>query len=194
MGGIRIRPVRIGNRFIACVQTESRRLFRRARSRELRRGHQATARTQREISHRADAHGRLPDGDDFRSRRQHHLHSQAERQSLNASTQSAQTPNAMPDESKASDPLREHRENADKLLHNIKGHLPKLKELLARVEDHWGIEDGFYRFYHQSFKVYHVQQVTAEICEALQGLWPDRPMNRWFAEIVTQGTGREFEM
>ncbi len=108
--------------------------------------------------------------------------------------QSAQTPNSKSEELKASVWLREHRENANNLLHNIKQHLLKLEELLAQVEGHWGIEDGFYRFYHQSFKVYHLQRATAEICKALQDLWPDRSMNRWFCEIVAQGTGREFEM
>ena len=95
---------------------------------------------------------------------------------------------------KESDWLREHRENTDKLLRNIKQQLPKLEEMLAHVEGHWCMEDGFYRFYHQSFKVYHVQQLTEGICQALQALLPERPMNRWFKEIVAQGTGNEFEM
>jgi hypothetical protein len=66
--------------------------------------------------------------------------------------------------------------------------------MLERVESHWCLEDGFYRFYHQSFKAYHLQQWTAEICAALQGLCPNRPLNSWFTEIVAQGTGKEFEL
>jgi len=85
-------------------------------------------------------------------------------------------------------------EDAKKLLRNIKERLPELEELLARIEDHWGIEDSFYRFYHQSFKVYHLQQTTEEIGKILQSLLPGHSMNRWFSEIVAQGTGREFEM
>src|SRR5437762_8511699 len=82
-----------------------------------------------------------------------------------------------------------------KLLQNIKQRLPQLEELLAHAEDHWGMEDGVYRFYHQSFKVYgRLQPLTKAICKALQELLPDRPMNKWFAEIIAQGTGREFEM
>ncbi len=65
---------------------------------------------------------------------------------------------------------------------------------MAEVDSHWGIEDGFYRFYHQSFKVYQVQQTTEEICETLQNLLPNRPMNEWFCKIVAEGTGHEFEM
>ena len=90
--------------------------------------------------------------------------------------------------------LREHLAQADVLLRNLKQRLPKLEELLAKVEGHWVMEDGFYRFYHQSFKVYHLQNATLEICPALQELLPGHPMNRWFLEIVGQGTGHEFEM
>jgi len=71
--------------------------------------------------------------------------------------------------------------------------LPKLEELLAKMEDRWAIEDGFYRFYHQSFKVYHLQSLTKEMCEALQALRPERPMNRWFTRIVSEGTCQQFE-
>jgi hypothetical protein len=94
----------------------------------------------------------------------------------------------------ASDLLREYRQNADTLLRNIKQCLPELEKLLAHAEDHWGMEDGFYRFYHQSFKVYRLQGLTEGICKALQGLFPSRPLNKWFKEIIAQGTGREFEM
>lgn len=90
--------------------------------------------------------------------------------------------------------LREYRETAGKLLRNIKKQLPKLEGMLAHIESHWGMEDGFYRFYHQSFKAYALQHVTEGISEALQALFPDRPLNRWFTEIVSQGTGKDFEM
>jgi len=81
-----------------------------------------------------------------------------------------------------------------RLLQNIKERVPQLEELLVQVEGHWGLEDGVYRFYHQSFKVYGLQSLTERICKALKELLPDRPMNKWFADIITQGTGRQFEM
>ena len=95
------------------------------------------------------------------------------------------------------DPIAEFRNRAElsgQLLSNIKLQLPRLEELLAKVENHWGIEDGFYRFYHQSFKVYHVQQATEEIRDALQNLFPNRAMNQCFCKIVADGTGRKFEI
>lgn len=85
-------------------------------------------------------------------------------------------------------------ELANQLFLSIKQQLPKLEELLAQVESHWGIEDSFYRFYHQSFKVYGVQTATQEICDALQKLLPGRPMNKWFREIIAEGTGNEFDL
>jgi hypothetical protein len=108
--------------------------------------------------------------------------------------QPAQTPDPISEESNAAAWLREQREMTSQLLSNIQQQLPKLDEFLARVESHWCMEDGIYRFYHQSFKVYHLQDTTKAICKALQDLLPDRRMNRWFSEIVAQGTGHAFEV
>jgi hypothetical protein len=56
-------------------------------------------------------------------------------------------------------------------LKNIKEQLPELEKLLAASNDHWVMEDGVYRFYHQSFKVYdRLQPITLEITKALQKL------------------------
>ena len=93
------------------------------------------------------------------------------------------------------DPTAQFQEQSkaiEQLLSNIKQRLPQLEPLLEQTESHWGIEDGFYRFYHQSFEVYPVQQATDEICSVLQGLSP-RPMNAWFLEIIAAGTGIKFD-
>lgn len=90
--------------------------------------------------------------------------------------------------------IREHGENASRLLRRIKECLPELEKLLTHADDHWGIEDGFYRFYHQSFKVYQLQVTTEEIRNALQELLPSQPMNQWFCQIIADGTGHEFEL
>jgi hypothetical protein len=50
-----------------------------------------------------------------------------------------------------------------------------------------------YRFYHQSFKVYHLQDLTAEVADKLRSLAPGRPLNSWFEQILKEGTGREFK-
>src|SRR5437899_2192299 len=83
-----------------------------------------------------------------------------------------------------SDALRTYQEKADTLLRNIKRRLPELEKLLAQVEEHWCMEDGIYRFYHQSFKVYALQDVTQGICKDLQELFPERPLTRWFKESI----------
>ena len=81
------------------------------------------------------------------------------------------------------------------LLANLKAQLPELKRLLASVEGHWGAEDTVYRFYHQSFKVYgNAQSLTNSIVAALRQLLPERELNSDFLTIVTEGTGKRFEL
>ncbi len=87
------------------------------------------------------------------------------------------------------DPLLEANE---RLLQAIRDNLPALEALLEQATSHWGYEDPVYRFYHQSFKVYALQDATEHIVKALAELVPDRPLNRWFTEIVEEGTGKEF--
>jgi hypothetical protein len=67
--------------------------------------------------------------------------------------------------------VAERQARAALLLKNIKEQLPELEKLLAASNDHWVMEDGVYRFYHQSFKVYdRLQPITLEITKALQKL------------------------
>lgn len=82
----------------------------------------------------------------------------------------------------------------EKLLQSLKADLSALEEILAKVDGHWGFEDSFYRFYHQSFKVYWLQETTERIVEALRKHDQGKGLNAWFLEIVTRGTGKKFEM
>jgi hypothetical protein len=77
---------------------------------------------------------------------------------------------------------------------NLKASLTELEKLLAESSDHWSYEDGVYRFYHQSFKVYALQGTTAAIVAALQALSPDRKLNEMFTQIVGEGTGKTFKL
>ena len=80
------------------------------------------------------------------------------------------------------------------LLTRMKERLLELEKLLTRVDSHWGMEDGAYRFYHQSWKVYGLQSLTEAIVEALTTLLPERSVNEWFLAIVRDGTGRQFDL
>lgn len=82
----------------------------------------------------------------------------------------------------------------ERLLQAIRDDLPALEALLEAARSHWGYEDSVYRFYHQSFKVYALQDTTARIVEALEKLTPDGRLDRWFREIVDAGTGKAFTM
>lgn len=85
------------------------------------------------------------------------------------------------------------RPEVQELFKNLKKDLPDLTNLLDRINGEWYGEDGFYRFYHQSFKVYFLQSVTEEVVLTLSNLLPNQPFNSWFEEIILEGTGKCFE-
>ena len=86
----------------------------------------------------------------------------------------------------------DHDAESEPLLLAIKARLDELAALLEKVSSHWHAEDAFYRFYHQSWKLYALQRDTVEIVEKLRELWPEKHLHPWFEEIVSQGTGLQF--
>jgi len=90
-------------------------------------------------------------------------------------------------------PFRERERLEDLLRENLVARAKELRLLLESTGDHWGYEDPVYRFYHQSFKVYFLQESTMRIVAELRSLLPDRPLNAWFSQIIAEGTGKEFQ-
>jgi len=88
--------------------------------------------------------------------------------------------------------LEEKQLEETKLLAAIKQRLPELVELRKTFNSHWDYEDPVYRFYHVSFKVFHLQDSTKQIVDVLQSLAPHLPLNPLFTQIVADGTGKEF--
>jgi len=86
---------------------------------------------------------------------------------------------------------RQTREVA--LLRAVQRELPLLSTLLEEVSSHWQYEDGVYRFYHQSFKVYVLQDATLRVVDALTSLSPPGTLDARFLQIVADGTGKTFE-
>lgn len=82
----------------------------------------------------------------------------------------------------------------NKLLAAINAQQADLLMLFDEVSSTYGYENGVYRFYHQSAKVYHLQASTIKIVSALRSLMPERPLNAWFQRIIDDGTGKEFEL
>ena len=83
----------------------------------------------------------------------------------------------------------------EELLQNIKKNLPKLEILLDEVNGHWTYEDGLYRLYYGSFKVYSLQSSTMKMVNVFKGLAPEGfTLNELFEEIYKEGTGKEFKM
>ena len=87
----------------------------------------------------------------------------------------------------------DNRPEVQLLFNNLKKEITNLTELLVKYSDHWNYEDSIYRFYHQSMKVYRIQDQTVEIVEKLKSLLPGYKLNEWFLLIVDQGTGKEFK-
>lgn len=86
-------------------------------------------------------------------------------------------------------------EETGPLLDNIKTNLGELEALLEEMNSLWFTEDGFYRFYYQSFKVYHLQHETQRIVSALKTIAPDnRRFCEFFEQVIREGaSGKKFE-
>ena len=82
----------------------------------------------------------------------------------------------------------------DILLKNIKSKLVEIQDLLKLINSHWIYEDGIYRFYHRSWKIFPLQKITEDIVNLLRSLSPDdSTINRFFDEIFKEGTGLKFD-
>jgi hypothetical protein len=86
-------------------------------------------------------------------------------------------------------------EKEDQLLANIQARRSELADLLEQIGSHWVYEDLVYRFYHQSFKVYALQNETKRIIEALRSVAPSgTTFSPMFEEICQAGaSGKKFE-
>jgi len=78
------------------------------------------------------------------------------------------------------------------LWENVRAAVPTLEDILAGTDEEWWSENLIYRFYHQSYKVYRLQDLTMKIVLALQWLAPVRELNEWFLTIVREETGKRF--
>ena len=79
----------------------------------------------------------------------------------------------------------------DILLQSIKAHMPELVELRADFAKFH--EDRVYRFYHQSCKVFVLQEFTIRAHAVFLKIGGGRPLNAWFEIIVSQGTGKSMQ-
>ena len=90
-------------------------------------------------------------------------------------------------------PLEELQRLERVLLENMRREAPRLRQALEDVNSESCYEDGIYRYYHGSFKVFHLQGITKLMVDALAAISPEgRPFCDLFGEIIRQGTSREF--
>jgi hypothetical protein len=89
--------------------------------------------------------------------------------------------------------LRERLEKEQALLDAIKTNLTEIEQQLKLFGFEY--EDGIYRFYHQSFKVYSLQDCTIGAIGIFRRI-ADATGNQlceWFEQIAAKGTGAKFE-
>ncbi len=90
-------------------------------------------------------------------------------------------------------PLEELQRLEKVLLLNMRQHAPELRRVLDNANSSY--EDGIYRYYHLSLKVFWLQEQTNALVNALTAIAPEgRPFCRFFDGILQQGTGREFSL
>lgn len=84
------------------------------------------------------------------------------------------------------------------LLTNIHLRMDALKKCLEEVESHWGGEDGFYRYYHHSYKAFRLQGITEAITLEMANVDPrpfeDRHWSPLFTSLIEAGTNKEFDI
>lgn len=90
--------------------------------------------------------------------------------------------------------LQKRLQKDQTLLDAIKARLPELERL--RLDFTIMYEDRVYRFYHGSFKVYSLQDTTLRTVVIFRAIAEatEHKLCEWFEQIVTEGTGRKFEM
>lgn len=89
----------------------------------------------------------------------------------------------------------EERDRLERLLlERLANHLFELGKMINVMGSHWNYEDHFYRYYHQSFKVYQTQETTKQAVKLLRQLLPERELNSNSARIIQEGTGKIFDL
>ena len=106
--------------------------------------------------------------------------------------------------------LEDIQKNADKYAHFFQNKLEKERLIIKNIHsfkdeiaditnavEHpfYGVEDRFYRFYHQSFKVYDLQKITTKIVDLFCkiGDCHFQELSPMFKEIVSEGIHKEFK-
>jgi len=94
---------------------------------------------------------------------------------------------------KQKDLLRKRLEKDQSLLDSIKAKLPSLEELVFLFNFEY--EDGVYRLYHNSFKVYNLQDLTVKAVAVFENIAKatDSDLCEWFKQIVVAGTTKEWD-
>jgi hypothetical protein len=86
-------------------------------------------------------------------------------------------------------------ERMNAMLQRIKTRLPDIDAWLESRADKWCEEDGVYRFYHQSYKVFdRLQDITREGFALITDIGGEAdPPCEWYSQIVREGIEHEMD-
>src|SRR6266508_1507996 len=89
--------------------------------------------------------------------------------------------------------LQKELQSEQALIDAIRSKLPDLEELVFPFTVDY--EDGVYRLYHHSFKVYYLQDLTLKAVDIFEsiGKATNTTLCKWFQEIVADGTGKQWK-
>lgn len=82
-------------------------------------------------------------------------------------------------------------EYEQQLLTAISKNKQRIYKLQQTSHNLWGGEDAIYRFYHESFKTYRIQDLSKSIINLIKDLLP-LELNKMLLKIIEEGTGKEF--
>ncbi len=88
--------------------------------------------------------------------------------------------------------LQKQLERDQALRDAIKARLQDLEQLALLFSGDY--EDGIYRLYHHSFKVYNLQGLTLRAVDLFDSVGQaiNAPLCDWYKQIVAEGTGKEW--
>lgn len=88
-----------------------------------------------------------------------------------------------------------HKECVQKIIDDLHNNKTEIMDLYRKVSDEWSYDDGLYRYYHQSFKVFQLQSLTVAMKDLFEKIVLTKlGLNMLYYEIFYKGTGFSFDL
>ena len=78
------------------------------------------------------------------------------------------------------------------LANSILKNKASIESIKNKFDSAYELYDGFYRFYHHSFKVFRMQTLTEKAVTLFKEI--HESLNPWYLEIISEGTNQKFSI